>query len=1822
MSARAVHFFILVATTVLLLGAATAAEKARRIETTKDADYYGFDLRTEKDVSLDTCKAVCLADRQCRAFTYNTKAQWCFLKSDYNKLKPFPGAVAGRVVEVAGEPELGAAPDLAFLPAHLVDEARRTVRQVERQTEATGEVGLRALTEKARKELAAGDPRAARLTWRAAVTVDPQRADAWVGLARADLDVRPQNNREAADLHSEATAAAWQGYHETRTAAARADALAVLARALAARESWRPALEAYKTSLEIVNNPQVRAAYADLKARKGFRVIDNTVDSETASPRACIQLSEDLARGGVDYASFVRVNGAAPSAVEAKDRQICVEGLKHGENYRITLRAGLPAAIGEVLQGPVVLNIYVRDRQPSVRFTGDNFVLPSAMRRGIPVVSVNTERIDLQLFRVGERALARLLTGNDFLARLNSYELSTIKDDIGEPVWKGELTVKSERNKEVTTAFPVDEALPEREPGIYVLSAVPHGQLVRDWDAHATQWFLVSDIGLATFAGQDGLHVFARSLASAEPLAGVELKLLARNNEVLGTATTDSQGRADFTAGLVRGTGGLAPALIAARHDDDFVFLDMTRPGFDLSDRGVAGRAAPGALDVYAWTERGVYRAGETVHATALARDDQAAAIGDLPLTFVFLRPDGVENRRVVSNERVLGGHAVDLDLPENAMRGTWQLRVYADPDAEPVAEKAFLVEDFVPDRVEFDLSSDRKTVAPGSTAAITVDGRYLYGAPAAGLSLEGEVDISTRRDWDAFPGYRFGLDDEAADQATSRRPLTALPVLDDEGKATFDVALDTLPSTTRLLKAEVVVRMREAGGRAVERSIDLPVAPASERIGIRPSFSGDEVPENSTASFRLIASEPDGTRTAVSGAHWSLVKIERRYQWYRQGDAWNYEPVTYTSEVASGSVDIGAGEPAEISVPVEWGRYRLLVETDDAMGPQTSVAFNAGWFVEPTSTETPDALEIGLDRKHYEPGDVAELNVSPRFAGKLLVTVGAERVRAVYTADVPAGGTTLDIPVGEDWGAGAYVTATLFRPGNDEESRMPMRAIGVKWLSVDPGARKLDVTLDTPQKARPRRRLEIPVSVADAAPGEAAYVTVAAVDVGILNLTDYTPPDPDGWYFGQRRLGISMRDLYGRLIDGSAGVMGRVRTGGGGSNMVSKGNPPTRKLVAFSSGPVRLDENGKAVVGFDMPQFNGTVRIMAVAWTRKGVGHAVSDVIVRDPVVVTSALPEFLAPGDQARMRLDLANTDGPAGDYALSVDTTGDLTLGDVPSSVKLSEGGKAALTLPVSASGTGQARVAVHLAGPQGLEIEHERALTVRPAAMPVTRRHVVSLPADGGSISIDRELLADSRLDGASVGIGVSPLAALDVPSLLVSLERYPFGCAEQTVSRAMPLLYVSDLAESAGITPDPDNGKRIRGAIRRVLSYQASSGSFGLWSPGRGNLWLDAYVTDFLTRAREKEYRVPQEAMKLALDNLANALAYETDVNSQGEGIAYALYVLARNRRVSIGDLRYFGDTQIRNFATAMARAQVAAALALYGDTARADRAFAAALELAGKDTADTARDDYGSPLRDDAAMLALAAETRPQPPVVPRMVSTLAKARQTERRLSTQEQAWLVMAARAIKTSGQAIRLTVNGTPHEGSFARRVSGRSLLDRPLTIVNDGPKAVDTVVTAVAAPKTPLPAGGFGFTIERRYYRLDGTETDISQVRQNERFVVVVKVVEKNAWPSHVVVTDLLPGGLRIDNPHLVGSADLANFGWLPDIDAAHTEFRGDRFVAAFDRTADSPREVTMAYVVRAVTPGVYAHPAASVEDMYRPYLSARTATTMMRVEAGN
>jgi uncharacterized protein YfaS (alpha-2-macroglobulin family) len=1650
------------------------------------------------------------------------------------------------------------------------------------------------------------------------VTDAPSDASAWRRLAELWLLIPAIQEEDGRTRIEQARSAAYIAYQRATTPEEEGASLATLADAFVKRQEWRQALDALKLAVSLHETPALKAKYAELREKYGFRVANFSVDSDAASPRACFQFSESLPKR-TDFSPFIAVAWQDKPALSVDDRQICVEGLKHGESYTITLRAGLPSTAGEDLLKDAAFNIYVRDRSPSARLAGKAYVLPRTGQQGIPLITVNTERLKVAIYRIGDRNLIDNVLSWEFQRNLYSYNLEEIADQKGETVWTGELAVEKELNQEITTAFPIMEAVPELRPGVYLLTARPGDEAGNDYGERTTQWFIVSDLGLTAYSGSDGIHAFVNSLASTAPLDGVEIRLLARNNDVLATKETDANGAVSFAPGLARGEGGLSPSLIVASGEGgDYAFLNLKQQAFDLTDRGVAGRDVPQGLDAYVFTERGVYRTGETVYVTALLRDAAGVAVPGVDLTMVVERPDGVEYRRTVLPDQGIGGRSLDVPIISSAPTGTWRVAVYSDPKGAAIGAASFLVEDYVPDRLEFDLSTKATSISPEAPAEIMLDGRFLYGAPAAGLQIDGEVRIAKAAERPGYPGYAFGLADARDDEpGTESIPLADLPETDAAGKAEFTVTLDKLPASTKPLEANVVVRLAEPGGRAIERKLALPVVSAAPMIGVKPLFSGKSLGDNDIAKFDVVMVAPDGKQLAATGLKWQLLNVETKYQWYRSGGYWSYEPIKVTHRVADGTIDLAPGEPGKISVPVSWGRYRLEVASPEPAGPETTIGFDSGWYRE-ASADTPDLLEIALDKSAYKAGDTMTVAVTARSAGKVTLSVIGDRLITQTTADVEPGLVKLPLTVGADWGTGAYVLVTLRRPLDQAEKRMPGRAIGVQWFSVDKEGHTIGVALDLPELIRPETTLRVPVKLANLGAGEEARIVVSAVDVGILNLTNYQVPAPDDYYLGQRKLSAEVRDLYGQLIDGMQGTKGQIRTGGDSGEGELQGSPPVQPPLAFYSGIVTVGPDGTAEVSFDLPAFSGTIRVMAAAWSKDKVGHASGDVVVRDPVVVTATLPRFLLTGDKSTLRLDLDNVEGATGDYKIAVTADGPLSIEGGEKSLTLDAKQRGAVTLPVSATGIGSGLVAVAVSGPEGFTLARSYPLAVRPATQILARRTVKPLEP-GQSITVSGDVFADLVPGTGNVALSVTPSAALDVASLLAALDRYPLGCTEQIVSRAIALLYVNEMALDAQLAVDSSIDERIVKAIETVLARQGAEGAFGLWSPGGDDAWLDAYVTDFMTRARARGFSVSDLQFKLALDRLRNYVSTAPDVSTDGGlALSYALYVLARNGMAPLGDLRYIADVKLPALATPTAKAEIAAALAMLGDRGRAEKAFAAALGALPEDPAfQTGRTDYGSPLRDAAVLVTLAAEGDAPKPILVSGTERIETARNKVSHTSTQEDAWLVLAARAL--GKQDVSLETNEGGQAGPLYRSFSEDQLAASPLTVTNTGDTPLDTVISVSGAPTAAEPAAEHGFKLERQFFTLDGADADVTKAKQNDRFVVVLTVTEPQPQFARVALTDYVPAGFEIDNPRLVSSGDTGTLDWIDHAGSpVHTEFHDDRFTAAFERRKDDAPVYIVAYIVRAVSPGHYVLPQAVIEDMYRPDRFGRTDTGVVAV----
>ncbi|MEY1557668.1 MG2 domain-containing protein [Yoonia sp. R2331] len=1771
----------------------------RRPIVSRDVDFFGADLQSIFDTTLNACQAACVNDNQCRAFTFNQRSSSCFLKGTVTEVVPYEGAVSARIYDT--DPAVLAVEDarradLSFLSANDLSEADRLSSLIGRR-HAANEVSLGQLLERAARQRDSGNLlQALRLT--GAATSISDASDLWITYAVLARTVQTDDPTRAQAARERALPAAISGYMRALNDPARATALMEIAQILVQRNRGRDAIAALRLAQAVQARDDAQVMLDDLVGKFGFRVVDTQVESDSASPRICAVFNEALVNAGVDYAPFVQLPDPA-LAVTVKDRQLCIAGMTHGERIRFVLRAGLPAASGEVLTSNTELTQYIRDRSAGVKFTSRAYVLPRAGEVAIPLETVNLTEVDLTLRRLSDRNILRTMQEGLLSNPLYAYEQEYLDADLASTVWTGVAEVEQDLNRDVLTRVPMDEALTGQPAGLYVLSATVPGADPYD-NPPATQWFVLSDIGIASYLGNDGLTVVARGLGDAAPMNGATVELISEGNAVLASAMTDAEGIATFAAGLTRGFGADAPALVTVTKGDDLAFLSLRDAAFDLSDRGVAGREPSPPIDVFLTPDRGAYRAGETIHLTALMRDARAQAVAGVPLTAVLTRPDGVEYARVTSASDLAGGHVFALPVAGTAPRGTWRVAVHVDPDAPSLASRNVLVEDFLPERIDFELELPEQ-IKLGTVPQATLDARYLFGPPAADLAIEGEATLRVAATLEGFAGYVFGDANAPFDPET--RFLDG-GTTDAQGQASLAVTLPDV-TATQPLELTVQARVSEGSGRPVERSATAVVLPDAPFIGIKPRFDG-VVREGTEASFDLIALSSDLTPAAIDVA-WTLNRVTTRYQWYSLYGDWNWEPVTERTRVASGSAALGA-DPVTVAGDVKWGRYELIVERTGADYAVASTDFYAGWYAPASATDTPDVLEASLDAESYAIGDTATFRIVPRYAGTAVVSVMSDHLISLKTVAVTEGENLITLPVTDEWGAGAYVSASVIRPMDVAAGRNPARSLGLGYAAVAPGDKALGVSLDAPEVMRPRGALNVGITLDGMQAGQTAYVTLAAVDLGILNITGFDSPDPQGHYFGQRKLGVELRDLYGRLIDGLNGTLGRVRSGGDAMAQVGmQSPPPTEDLVVFFQGPVMIGADGKALIPLDIPAFNGTLRLMAVAWTDTSVGQAEHDVIVRDPVVVTASVPRFLAPDDQSRLLLEVVHSDGPAGEVGLSVQSNG-LALAQVlPASVTLAEGERRVFEVPFAAVDPGTHQITLSVTPPDGARLE--QVLTV-PVVVndPVVSRISRFALAPDATFLFDDNVFAGLRAGTGRATLSVGPLARFDAPGLLAALDRYPYGCTEQITSRAMPLLYFASVAKAMGLAQADQVDQRIAEAIAAIGANQAANGGFGLWRASSGDLWLDAYVTDFLSRARARGQDVPPLMFRNAVDNLRNGVNYYPDFDAGGADLAYALMVLAREGAAAVGDLRYFADQKAGDFATPMAQAQLGAALALYGDQTRADALFArAAATLAGRPQEDMLwRSDYGTYRRDAAAVLALAVEAGS---TAVNRDDLLIGLGQEPGQASTQEAAWTLLAANALIDDLRSAGITVNGAVPKGPVVQvldaQVAGAASL-----IANTGTAPTDITVTTFGVPAEPEPAGGNGYAIERAYYTTDGAAVDPAEVTVGERLVTVLTVTPFGRQEARLMVNDPLPAGFEIDNPNLLKGGDIRALVWLDPVRGETAEFRTDRFLAAVDWRSENAFQ--LAYIVRAVSPGAFHHPAASVEDMYRPQMRARTA----------
>lgn len=1585
-----------------------------------------------------------------------------------------------------------------------------------------------------------------------------------------------------------------------------------------------PAGEVSREGIELADRsadaPRPEPEYPDR-----FEYLRYRIDVSAAQPAACFVFSQAL-DPGVDYAPYVELDPPVNVAIRIDGSTLCLGGLGFDDNPEVTLLQGLPAADGDLLESAESTQIEFGDRPAYVGFAGDGVILPRIDADGIPIETVNVDEVEIEILRVTDRALAFRQITQGFTAAEDEWG-SLYGDEsangVGREIWQGTIDTSGEPNAPAVTVMPLAETIGVLQPGAYFIrlsDATVDEEENRP--ARSERWFVITDLAMTSYVGLDGMDVTVRSLQTGRVVEDVTVQLIANSNEILASAETGNDGRIRFDDPLTNGTGANAPRLLLAYGaDGDFAVLDFNRAPVDLSEHEVGGRRAPDGADAFVYLDRGIYRPGETVHASALIRDREANAIDDRAGSLILYAPNGIEARRYrFDAAEDAGGLQHDFEISAAAARGIWRLALELD-GVGVIGRASFSVEDFVPQRIELDIEADTETpLRANETRAIEANVRFLYGAPGAGLPVEGEVRIEPDPSpFDAFAGYRFGLHDRAFQQLAYDLPDA---VTDGAGRAVLGLEVGTRGAdATQPLRTRVVVSAIEPGGRPVRDDIRLPFRPRDLYIGLQPDFEGRPEHEAETR-FNVVSVNAEGDPVDAR-LSWQLTRRDYRYDWYREsGGRWRWRRTSFTVPIEDGVIQTGADIGTIETPPLDWGNYRLEVTAPD--GAATSYGFWVGWGqVAQDGVDAPDRIRIATPETAPAIGETAQISLQAPYAGEAEIVVATDRVIASYSISLPEGGTGFTLPVTEDWGTGAYVMTTVYTPRDAVDQPRPRRAVGVAYIPVDTTDRTIDLGFDMPDLVRPNQTVSVQLEASRNT--REAFVTLAAVDEGILLLTRFQSPDPMDWFFGQRALDVSLYDDYGRLLDPNQGAAAPVRSGGdqiGGAGLTVV---PTRSVALFS-GPVVFDRNGNATLSIDIPDFNGELRLMAVAWSDTAIGAASQPLTVRDPVPAELILPRFMSPGDEAQATLTIDNVEGEAGDYVAVFSSEGPVSFDTPRNGAAMEPGERRDAGVGLSAADIGIARLTMDVVGPD-IELGSTYPIQVRSAFMPQARYSRMALAADE-NWTPDPALLADFNPGDAELQVSFSAIP-MDAAAIYENLSRYPFGCTEQQTSRALPLLYAGDMAALAGLDPDAEIRQRVRETVEVILNRQGSDGAIGQWRMGDryADAWLGAYAVDFLARADSVGYDVPDAALERAYTVLGHvargdfyrAGGYDTDLRRgpwqrdtqqrlNDRSQAYAFYVLARAGRVDVGRLRYFHDNRVDEIDSPLARAHVGAALAMVGDRARSQNAFDLAEAVLGYSNPG---DYYQTPRRDLAGVLALAAEAGDRDRVQ-RLGDRVATELPVIDDLTTQEMAFLLLAANALTEDGDDIDIAL-----EGAATVRTEDRSYALSPAELaagatfanVADNPVWLTSVARGTPA-EAPEPESSL-LSARKTIWHTDGTPADLSNITQGDRLIISIEIDNPEQRRAPLIIADLLPAGFEIEAIIQPAEAGVNGvYGWLGRIDTARLqEARDDRYVAAAE--VYGRRSERYAYSVRAVTPGRFALPGAVVEDMYRTDVFART-----------
>ncbi|MBS9777823.1 MAG: hypothetical protein KGV50_03570 [Gammaproteobacteria bacterium] len=1547
------------------------------------------------------------------------------------------------------------------------------------------------------------------------------------------------------------------------------------------------------------------------------------VNNEQSYPEVCLEFNKNIrATPAQNWEQFITLNPAPRGEWAYKGYELCFNG-EWQQRYQVSINKNLQSDNRLNLKEDKTETVNTGMRKPTIRFAATGSVLNNDSDRYIAVATANVDNVDVELWQIPANNLSngRVQAIIESPKEVSSWKLNSILEREAEKLFQGTFKVEDTKaNETVTTNVFFDDLIGKKQikPGIYVVKAGstdPNG-------AQGTQIaFSLANAGFSAYLTDEGLWAELRSLTSTEVVTRQTVTLYSRNNTILGTAQTNKHGVAHFAKPLISGEQGLRPSHIVSENDGYFAYLDIIDDPVDLSDKGLSGIVSNAPLRSWVWSDRGIYRPNDTAHIMWLLKTPEGKPFHSTPIWAELIRPDGKVFIDTMIKADASGAYSFDHYFDNNTRQGNWTLRLSLGKNGAVLANKKIPVSAITPQQVEARIEHIKKPIYGNQDVSFTVKADWLYGAPASDLTTNISQHISTRTlDNQQWQDWQIGLhDDSRFEDAYSYDSKQT----DQDGKADFTVAIGELPFSTQPLALNIKATVNEPSGQQVVTKYNKAISRKQPYIAIK---SGKE----KTANIALINEKGELQR---GGSTWQLFRVHYNYYWYNNRGSWQYQHNESRQLVTSGSLTFDGTKPSMVSLPLDDGAWVLVVRGEHA-NVAASLPLEYGRYASPKKDNAPDSITITSDKKRYLDGEDVTVHLTAPFDGLASIKLANnDSIIKNYEVEFTDGTATFEFEWDDKWDQGLWLMVNAFN--KDQENAHNRRAVGLHWIGGDLQQYSIDLAMDVPETTVPNTKLTIPLHIPESQRDETTWVRVAVIDDGLYRLAKASFSNPLLAFWEKEQLNAQFFDIWGNIIRQMKARQAALRSGAGddesGDISALKALPELDlQLVTFWSKPIQFDDDGNASVSIDIPQFNGRLRVMAAAWNENRLGASEQTVEVRAPLVGTLYSPAYLSPDDTSSLRLRLHNTtDKPMTVSAaitalgITLENTSEVTetFSLAPNEIKWVE-----RNFTVDSKDSNRATIDVTVSGDKPLTIH--RFIDIRPAHYPIKKQSITVLdagksegfpPASNGK-AFDRRVFISTR-------------APFDLENTIHQLSTYPYGCAEQITSKAWNNLLLADLIPRYNLSEKElgnasQRESRLFSSHTKLANYQLQDGGFSLWGYDSSDMWLTAYIAEFLLDSQKSKQLGNKGVLTSALGSLRAFVMYGSDdIAAQ----SYAHYVLAKAGAPIQGASLRFAENLLNGDATpslSTATIHTVAALVWHGEISLATRLMKTLNSQPLDSEMYNTYENYGSGLRNYTQSLSVLYQLKQQldamgagdalqnatTTAIDTMWKPLQQALANDSYHSTQELHWLAQLATQLPQSDGRAQLLVNNQALTVDGSKTVSVKAT--EMLNIVNQDQKSVYVTLSDWVIPTSDTKVEN-GYRIDMRYEDANGNEVTIKNLKNNQQIYAIATIsVDKTTDTGDVMFAYPLASGLSI-MPLSQSSQDKSDRRWYKKLKHAQfSENRDDRHIAAFN--VQSGEVFTHVFMLRATRSGTWHAPAYGIENMYQPQFRAMYPNSVITI----